>query len=131
MFEILPRSYSLLAEVVKCKVYKVFQTKGSLKSRALTKHFSSQCSLLIPLETPENQKVFWCFQEDEKGILGRKGLRLTSSKLETLVGGSHWYQSKWIRFKKTYASFQLFHKINLPKKVESFQELMLFEVLSC
>ena len=56
--------------------------------------FSSQCSLLISLKTSENQKlsdvlnirkpkVSWCFQGNEKGTLGREGLKQIDTLKET------------------------------------------------
>ena len=54
---------------------------------------SSQCSVLIPRENIRKPKLFWCFQGDQKGSLGKNGLNagweLTQTLLVTNVSKLH------------------------------------------
>ena len=51
------------------------------------KPFTSQCSLFDPPENIRKPKVFWCFQGDQKGTLGSKGLSFSSNISDKYFAG--------------------------------------------
>ena len=67
--------------------------------------FVSNSPFLYPLKTLENLKVFWCFQEVEKGELGINGLK-SPKMLYCHIQKDEWL-SKWNPFSVTETGFEI------------------------
>ena len=58
--------------------------------------FDTNAPLLYPLKTSENQKIFWCFREKEKGCIGNEWVKESYIKNELPLSFSNWWTHNFI-----------------------------------